>query len=243
MRQLVPGVINLPVPMSRETTMGGSKGRFRSTNWTLVLRARDEKELGALVELYWKPCYFYIRRKGHDVEDAKDLTQGFFTDFLERDALARVTRSKGRFRSFLLACLEHYLSNEYDRRKAKKRAAKLLSLDFDGAENLYAQSDAMDPERAYRRQWAVGVIDRALRTLKEEMGPRFDALREYITAGQPGSVREVAEKLSLTESNVKVIVHRARRRYRDLLRAEVGRTVETPGEAADELRELFAALS
>jgi RNA polymerase sigma-70 factor (ECF subfamily) len=229
--------------MSRETTMGGSKGRFGSTRWTLVLRARDHKELDALIELYWKPCYFFVRRKGHDVEDAKDLTQGFFADFLEREALAHVTRSKGRFRSFLLACLEHYLSNEYDRRKAKKRAARLLSLDFEGAENLLAESDVADPERAYRRQWAVGVIDRALRALKEEMGPRFDALREYITAGQPGSVREVAGKLGLSESNVKVIVHRARRRYRELLKAEIARTVETPGEIADELRELFAALS
>ncbi len=229
--------------MARETTMGGSKRGFSQTAWTVILQARDRKELGALVDRYWKPCYFYVRRKGHDVEDAKDLTQGFFGDFIERDALARVTRSKGKFRSFLLACLEHYLSNEYDRRKALKRGGKNLSLDFDGAEDMFSRSGEDTPERAYRRQWAVGLIERALAALKEEMGPRFDALREYITAGQPGSLKELAERLRLTESNVKVIIHRSRKRYRDLLKEEVARTVESRGEIDDELQELFAALS
>src|SRR5215831_2251576 len=166
--------------MARETTMGGSGRGFGQTAWTVILKARDRKELGALVERYWKPCYFYIRRKGHDVEDAKDLTQAFFADFLERDALARVTKSKGRFRSFLLACMDHFLSNEYDRRKALKRGTRPLSLDFEGAEGLFAQSREETPERAYLRQWAIGHIERALGALKEEMGPRFDALREYI---------------------------------------------------------------
>jgi RNA polymerase sigma-70 factor (ECF subfamily) len=228
--------------MARETTMGGSRRGFEQTAWTVVLLARDKKQLGALVERYWKPCYFYIRRKGHDVEDAKDLTQAFFADFLERDALARVTKSKGRFRSFLLACMDHFLSNEYDRRKALKRGTRPLSLDFEGAEGLFAQSREETPERAYLRQWAIGHIERALAALKEEMGPRFDALREYITAGQPGALKDVAEKLGITEGNVKVIIHRARRRYRDLLKAEVARTVQSRGEIDDELKELFAAL-
>ena len=229
--------------MPRETSIGGSKGAFQATSWTLVIQARDEKQLGILIEAYWKPCYFYIRRRGHPVEDSKDLTQGFFTDFLERDALAAVTRSKGRFRSFLLACLDHYLANEYDRRKAKKRAGKALSLDFEGAESQLAQAREESPERAYRRQWAMSIMERALDVLKKEMGPRFDALREFITAGQPGTVREVAERLGLTESNVKVIIHRSRRRYRDLLRAEVTRTLDNPKEADEELKELFEALS
>jgi RNA polymerase sigma factor (sigma-70 family) len=229
--------------MGRETTMGGDGRGFGQTAWTIILKARDRKELGALVELYWKPCYFYVRRKGHDVEDAKDLTQGFFSDFIERDALARVTKSKGKFRSFLLACLEHYLSNEYDRRKALKRGGKLLSLDFDGAEEMLRKSDVVTPEDSYRRQWAVGLVERALAALKAEMGPRFDALREYITAGQPGTLKEVAQKLDLTEANVKVIIHRSRRRYRDLLKEVVARTVERKDEVDDELKELFAALS
>ncbi len=228
--------------MARETTMGGNKRGFEQTAWTVILKARDQKELGALVERYWKPCYFYVRRKGHDVEDAKDMTQAFFTDFIQRDALARVTKSKGRFRSFLLACLDHFLSNEYDRRKALKRAGKPLSLDFEGAEGLFSQSREETPEQAYRRQWAVEHIERALAALKAEMGARFDALREYITAGQPGTLKAVAAKLGITEGNVKVIIHRARRRYRDLLKAEIARTVETQGEIDDELKDLFSAL-
>src|SRR3954469_7202562 len=229
--------------MGRETTMGGQGGAFGQTAWTVILQARDRKELGALVERYWKPWYYYIRRKGHDVEDAKDLTQGFFGDFIERDALARVTKTKGKFRSFLLACLEHYLSNEYDRRKALKRGVKPLSLDFEGAEEMLTRAGEASPEQLYRREWAVGLINRSLDALKVEMGPRFDALKEYITAGQPGTLREVADKMKLSEANVKVIIHRSRRRYRDLLKEEVARTVERKGEVDEELQELFAALA
>ncbi len=231
--------------MPRETTMGGSRRGFENTRWTVILKARDQKELGAFLERYWKPCYFYIRRKGQDVEDAKDLTQAFFLDFIERDALARVTKSKGKFRSYLLACLDHYLSNEYDRRKALKRGGDRppLSLDFEGAETLLVRSPGETPEQAFRRQWAVDLIDRALRALKEEMGPRFDALREYIIAGQPGTLKEVAAKIGVSEGNVKVIIHRARRRYRELLKAEVARTVERAGEVEEELLDLFAALT
>ncbi|HEX7900175.1 MAG TPA: sigma-70 family RNA polymerase sigma factor [Planctomycetota bacterium] len=230
--------------MGRETTMGGTRGAFGNTRWTVILRARDEKQLGEFLQNYWKPIYFYIRRKGQDVEDAKDLTQSFFLDFMERDALARVTRSKGRFRSYLLACLDHYLSNEYDRRKAQKRGAgRVFPIDFETAENIFARTDVDSPEKAFRRQWAIDHIERAMKALKAEMGERFDALREYITAGQPGTLKEVAEKLGLSESNVKVIIHRARKRYRELLKEEVARTVERPGEVEEELLELFSALA
>lgn len=229
--------------MSRETSMGGSRRAFEPTAWTLVLKAREGRELSALFERYWKPCYFYVRRRGHDVEDAKDLTQAFFADLLEREALAAVTRSRGRFRNYLRACLDHFLSNERDRRRARKRGAKVLSLDVEGAETQLAASKAESPERAFRRQWALGVLERALAELKKEMGPRFDALREYITAGQPGSLREVAARLGLAEGNVKVILHRARRRYRDRLREEVARTVDDPRDVDGELGELFSALS
>ncbi len=229
--------------MPRETSIGGSRRLIEPTVWTIILKARDEKQMGALIERYWKPCYFFIRRRGHDQEDAKDLAQGFFTDIIERDALASVTKSKGRFRNFLLACLDHYLANEYDRRNAKKRSAKLVSLDFDGAEIQLAETRVDTPERAYRRQWAVAIIERAMGALKKEMGPRFQALRGFIIAGQPGTIKEVAEKLGLTESNVKVIIHRARKRYKELLRHEVSRTVEDSREVDEELAEIFNALS
>jgi RNA polymerase sigma-70 factor (ECF subfamily) len=232
-------------PSKGETSLGGERRDFGQTSWTLVLKARDQKQLGALVDRYWKPCYFFIRRKSHGVEEAKDLAQGFFMDFIEREALAAVTRTKGKFRTFLLACLEHYLSNEYDRRKALKRGGnrKIGSLDFEGAEEVLARESDLSPERIYRRQWAVGLLERATRSLKEEMGERFDALKEYITAGQPPSVKEVAQSLDLSESNVKVIVHRARKRYKELLREEVARTVESKSAVDEELAELLAALS
>ncbi|HYF00795.1 MAG TPA: sigma-70 family RNA polymerase sigma factor [Planctomycetota bacterium] len=230
--------------MGRETSIGGSRGAFGNTRWTVILRARDEKRLEEFLQNYWKPCYFYIRRKGQDVEDAKDLTQGFFLDFLQRDALARVTRTKGRFRSYLLACLDHYLANEYDKRKAQKRGAgRVFALDFETVETIFAKSDVDSPEKSFRRQWAIDHIERALQALKKEMGGRFDALREYITAGQPGTLKEVAEKLDLSEANVKVIIHRARKRYRELLKEEVARTVERPGDVEEELLELFSALA
>jgi RNA polymerase sigma-70 factor (ECF subfamily) len=108
---------------------------------------------------------------------------------------------------------------------------------------MLCKSDVVTPEDSYRRAWAVGLVERALAALKAEMGARFDALREYIVAGQPGTLKEVAAKLDLTESNVKVIIHRSRRRYRDLLKEEVARTVERKDEVDDELKELFAALS
>jgi RNA polymerase sigma factor (sigma-70 family) len=227
---------------SGETSIGGTRRAFEPTKWTVVLKARDRKETGALVERYWKPCYFYIRRKGHGVEDAKDLTQGFFLDFIERDALAGVTRAKGRFRSFLLACLDHYLSNEYDRRRAKKRSAKLVPLDFDVAETQFRQCPHDSPERAFHRQWAHSVMDKGIARLHEEMGSRFDLLREYLITGE-ARLKDVAKKLDLSESNAKVILHRARKRYRELLRDEIARTVERPGEVDDEMKELFALLS
>ena len=228
--------------VSRETSIGGSRRTFAPTVWTLVLRARDRGEFGALVERYWKPCYFYIRRRGHDVEDAKDLTQAFFADLFEREALAAVSRSKGRFRNFLLACLGHFLSDEYDRRRALKRGGKLLSVDFAGAERELAHTAAEAPEKVYRRQWAVGIVNRALGVLKDEMGPRFEALREYLSGGAARGLREVAERLGVSEGNLKVILHRARRRYRELLRDEVARTVQDPREVDEELAVLFAAL-
>jgi RNA polymerase sigma-70 factor (ECF subfamily) len=228
--------------VARETSIGGSRRQFEPTAWTLVLKARDHREWGALVELNWKPCYFYVRRKGFDIEDAKDLTQSFFADLMERGALASVTPSKGRFRSFLRACLDHFLANELDRRQARKRGAKGMRLDFKTAEGLLAESRVETAERSYERQWAVDLIERALRALKAELGPRFETLREYIAAGQPGRLGEVAARLGVTEGNVKVILHRARRRYGELLRAEVARTVEDPREIDDELKSIFAAL-
>lgn len=165
--------------MPYETATGGNRPGFEPTEWTLILKAKNTHGLGTLIDRYWKPCYFYIRHRGYDVEDAKDLTQSFFTDLLERKALADVDASKGRFRSFLLACLNHFLANESDRRKARKRFGKRVSFDFESAEQLLAKTQAETPKKIYRRQWATEVVEQALQTLKKEMGPRFEALRMF----------------------------------------------------------------
>ncbi len=226
----------------KETSLGGSRRTFEPTAWTVVLRARDRKEAGALIKRYWKPCYFFLRRRGIGVEDAKDLTQGFFAEFLERNALARVAPAKGKFRSFLLACLEHFLSNEYHRRRAKKRSAKLVPLDLAGAEEIYAQSREADPEAEFRRQWAFAVVDRAAEALRASMGERFELVRGFLLGGGEARLRDLAIEHGVSESNAKVILHRARKRFRDLLRQEVAETLEDPREAEDELRELLRAL-
>ena len=152
-----------------ETSLGGPRGHLPPTSWTLVLQAgqeRSSRALGDLIEAYWRPAYLFVRRWGRDVEDAKDLTQGFFADLLARDSLAAVSPEKGRFRSFLLQALRHYLINESERQRAKKRGdgRKVLSLDVDGAESHLAREPAApdDIDSYFRRQWALTVLERAL---------------------------------------------------------------------------------
>ena len=229
--------------MTSETSLGGDRQQFEPTAWTVILKARDESELGELIHRYWKPCYFFVRRKGYSVEDAKDLTQGFYVDIMERNALAAVTPSKGRFRTFLLACLEHFLSHHRDRINTLKRGGAVAVMNFEAAESFLGAANTETPERAYLRQWGLEILDRALTALEGEMGDRFQALREYILAGRPGRLREVAERLQMTEGNVKVTIHRARQRYLELIRLDVGRTLDSPEEVEDELRELLGAVS
>lgn len=229
--------------MSRETALGGDRRSFEPTVWTVVLKARDRKEAGALIERYWKPCYFYIRRRGYAVEDAKDLTQSFFSALLEQDALARVTKSKGPFRNFLLACLNHFLSDERGRQKAQKRGGGVPRVDFESAEKQLGLADPDTPETLFRRQWALETVGRALDRLRHEMGDRFRAFGDYITGGRPEDLKSLAARIGLSESNVKVILHRARRRLREIIETEVARTVEDPADVEGELAELMKAVS
>lgn len=241
-----------------ETTLGGDRGpQFHSTLWTVVLAAKDpeaadrREALSRLIEIYWKPVYFFLRRKGLSVEAAKDLAQSFFTAFLEKDFLRSVEPSKGKFRSFLLACLEHHLSDARDRARAQKRGGgrAAVSLDYLAAEaELPADPAAEAPERVFERSWATTLLDRALLALKEEFTaegkkPLFNALRAYVAAPSEGaSYAEAAATLGMTEEAVRVAVHRARKRFRELLRAEVRRTVQTESEVDSEIRDLLRVL-
>jgi RNA polymerase sigma-70 factor (ECF subfamily) len=206
--------------------------------------------LAKLCSAYWYPIYAFIRRQGRNAHDAQDLTQDFFAELIERDSLAGVVKERGRFRSWLLAVLKHFLSNEWHRSQRQKRGGgtTVVSLD-DEAERRYLTEPA-DPrtaERLFDRAWALTLVDRVLSQLESEWcetGKReqFQILKGTLT-GDRASYPDLAARLTMSEGAARVTVHRLRNRYRDLLRLEIAQTVAFPGDADDELRQLFAALS
>ena len=231
---------------------------FATTHWSMVLAARDralpqaEAALEDLCRTYWYPLYAFVRRRGHDADEAQDLTQGFFLRLLEKDYLKVVDRAKGRFRSFLLAAFEHYLLNEYDRRNARKRGGhcKILSLDWVAAEARYAAepAHAETPEKLFERRWALTLLDGVLHCLGEEYGragkePLFARLKPHLL-DEPDAVAyaQIAAELELTEAAVKMAVHRLRKRFRQHLYDEISRTLELGEEIESEIRFLFEAL-
>jgi RNA polymerase sigma factor (sigma-70 family) len=232
--------------------------QFATTHWSLVLAARDQtapqaqEALAALCGAYWYPLYAFIRRQGYTADHAQDLTQEFFARLLEKDFLQVVDRDKGKFRSFLLAACKHFLANERDRASAQKRGGGRVHwpIDLDAAEGRYSlePAHALTPERLFDRRWALTLLDQVLSQLQEELvraqkGPLFEHLKGFLT-GEQGtlSYSQVAQELSLTEGAVRVAVHRLRRRYRELLCAEIARTVHDPSQIEDEIRDLFTAL-
>ncbi len=232
-----------------------SLSRFATTHWSIVLAARDpvqpdsREALSELCLTYWYPLYAFVRRRGHDSEEAQDLTQSFFLRLLEKDYLRVVDRAKGRFRSFLLAAFEHFLHNEYDRARARKRGGgqQPLSLDFSGAEGRYAIEPAHTetPDKLFERRWALTLLDCVLARLEQEWtdagkGKVFERLRPCLL-DEPESLpyTALAEELHISPAAVKMAVHRLRKRYRALLREEIARTVEEPEQVDDEITGLF----
>jgi RNA polymerase sigma-70 factor (ECF subfamily) len=194
-----------------------------------------------------------VRRSGNDVHRAEDLTQGFFAFVLERRAFERAEPCRGRFRSFLLASLNHYLLNEHDRAQTLKRGGgrAIVSFDEHSAEQMYRRESVDDetPGKLFERQWAVTLVSRVLDRLREEFDKRgntalFAGLQPFLT-GEPdaGAQERLAGQLGMETGAVKVALHRARRRFGELLRREVAHTVNRPEDIADELRHLLAALS
>lgn len=232
-----------------------ARARFQTTHWSVVLAAGDRAEpgyraaIGSLCETYWYPLYAYVRRRGHDPEAAEDLVQGFFSSLLERGALRVADPERGRFRSFLLTSMKHYMANERQRGRALKRGGGLesVSLDFIAAEARYRRepTDERTPERFFERRWALALLEATMRRLREEAdragtAGRFETLSRYLTGEEPGKpYGEVASNLGISEAAVKVAVHRLRRRYGQLLREEVSRTVDDPARVDEEIRRLF----
>ncbi|UCG49619.1 MAG: sigma-70 family RNA polymerase sigma factor [Phycisphaerales bacterium] len=238
---------------------GPGAGRFATTHWSVVLAAgrssspNHEPALSTLCQMYWFPLYAYLRRHGHDAHEAADCTQAFFAQMLDKDYLKKVKPKGGKFRSFLLTALKHFIANERARAAAKKRGGgrPVLSLDFDSAESQYAlePADDLTAEKLFEKSWALTVLERTMDRLRVELAEKgklklFDHLRTYLAA-EPSSVpyREVAARLGMTEGAARVAVHRLRKRCRELLRDEIAQTVADETQIDDEIRGLFAALS
>jgi RNA polymerase sigma-70 factor (ECF subfamily) len=228
-----------------------------TTQWSQVLAARDGSDtqaraaLESLCQTYWQPLYAYIRAQGNGPEEARDLTQGFFTEFLAKDFLASVDPEKGRFRAFLLASLRHYLSHERDRERALKRGGgtTTLSLDVEAGEAGYGLEpvEALTPVDLYERRWALTVLDRAAARLHQESSDlgqqQLAHLKQYLTSAEPRvPYRETASALGLSESAVRSAVHRLRKRLGQCLRAEVAETVSDRSEVDSEVRHLLAVV-
>jgi RNA polymerase sigma-70 factor (ECF subfamily) len=243
-----------------KTTPGPSDAiGFAATRWTMVFAAADgnaspraAEAMAELCRAYWYPLYAFVRRRGHDTHEAEDLTQEFFLRLLAKNYLADVERGKGKFRAFLLAALKHFLANEWDRSQTQKRGGGQVfcALDAACAENRYQREPSHDltPEKLFERHWALTVLEQVLVRLQAEFVTEgrqtlFDMLKQSLTGGQPSPrYAEVAAALGMSEGAVKVAAHRLRRRYRQLLRAEIAQTVAGPEEIDDEIRYLLACL-
>jgi len=236
----------------------GDPRLLATTHWSLVVAAgrRDLPQsaaaLEALCQAYWQPLYAYVRRRVSDVHEAQDLTQEFFARLIEKEFLAQASAERGRFRSFLLTALQHFLSNEWDKARTQKRGGnrRIFSLDLAAGESRYALEPATTstPERAFDRQWAMTVIDDVMGRLREELAQsgkagHFELLHEFL-AGRPapGAYDQAAIALGISVGAAQVAAHRMRLRYRELLRAEIATTVADPADVDDEIRQLIAAL-
>jgi RNA polymerase sigma factor (sigma-70 family) len=243
---------------SREPTRPSGSAAFTTTHWSLVLQAADSQSpllneaLERLCRAYWPPIHTYLRRNGHSPEDARDLTQSFFAYLLERRALRIADPERGRFRSFLLGSLRHFLAHERERAQALKRGGNvpLFSLEELGPEEATALdvADGLSPEAAFDRRWALEQIERALQHLREGYategrGPLFDLLKNYVWGEHNNlTLAQIAARLELTEEAVKKAVQRLRARLQSALRQEIGQTLSSPDQIDEELRHLRQAL-
>jgi RNA polymerase sigma-70 factor (ECF subfamily) len=229
-----------------------------TTNWSLVLRAGADdsatarEALAGLCEAYWYPVYAMVRRYGHDPTDAEDLTQAYFTRFLEKGWVKELRPEHGRFRAFLLVSVRNFLNNETDRDRALKRGGgqRLQELDGVTAERRYALEpvDAVTPETLFERAWAGRALARVLERLQERetaagRGERFEQLKGHLTGDEPAQTyRELAERWGLTDGAVRTALCRLREAYGELLREEIAATVADPAEVGEELRHLLTVI-
>jgi DNA-directed RNA polymerase specialized sigma24 family protein len=241
------------------TSLDATQAGFDKTHWSIVLpaagqdSAEAQQALESLCKTYWPPLYAFLRKQGRSPEDSKDLTQGFFVHLLARNRLQQVAPAKGKFRSFLLACLNNYVHNERDKERADKRGGgqALVAIDTSETETRFGvePADNEDPAKAFERNWASTLIRHVLEGLKLQYSANgksalFDALHPFLTGdAERGGYAHPAARLRMSEGAVRVAATRLRNDFRELLRTEVARTVDSPAEIDEEIRHLFRALS
>lgn len=237
----------------------GGKAHFLTTHWSVVIRAgqdpseASQQALADLCRTYWYPLYAFVRRQGHGPQEAEDLTQEFFARLLEKNYVAGADQQKGRFRTFLIVALKHFLANEWDRQHAQKRGGfqTVVSIDHDLAESRYGAELAHheQPDVIFERQWAVTLLEEVMTRLQAEYTATdrtclFDHLRPCLTKDESAlPYTEIGQRIGLTEAAVKMAVQRLRNRYRELLRDEIGRTVTSPDEVEEEIEHLFSVFA
>ncbi len=244
--------------MSSESPASKPAGcAFVTTRWSVVLKAGESdspkarEALASLCQVYWRPLYAYVRRRGYQPADAEDLTQEFFARLLDRNDLTAVSPERGRFRSYLLAAMNHFLSDEWDKARARKRGGgRVIRLETSVAESAYADShaDGLTGETLFDRRWAITVLEEVYQRLRREYeregkGALFETLRFSLMGERDAApYADLAAELRMSEGALKVAVHRLRRRYRMRLRELIAETVSSSGEVEDELRYLLRAL-
>lgn len=231
---------------------------FQTTSWSLIVRATEgstaeaQTALAFLCETYWPPVYAFIRSRGLSPADAEDLTQSYFARFFEKQYLHDFRPEVGRFRTFLRASISHFLANEWDRERALKRGGgeRRISLDAASAEERLRLEpiDRLTPEAIFERTWAAALIARCLDLLREEQlaagaEARFLRLKAFLASdGGSADYAALARELGLSDSTLRVAVHRLRRRFAAVLREEVGRTLADPAQVDAEIRFVLDAL-
>lgn len=248
-----------PFSPSSSTPADERSPAFVTTHWSVVRAAGRSDSTRALYSLeqlcraYWYPLYVYLRRRGYGPEDAEDLTQEFFARLLHSKFLASANRERGRFRSFLLAALNHFVADEWDRQRAHKRGGgqRPIPLEAEAAETRYRlePADTLTPEKVYEQRWARTVLANVIDQLRREYdregkGALFAELKSCLTKARAAvPYGKLAGRLHVSEGALRVAVHRLRQRYRELLRANIAHTVADPAETEEELRYLLRVLA
>ena len=251
-------MVGMAKARNSEHSAGGHAAQFMTTRWSMVLVAGrrsspdSRQALESLCTAYWYPLYAYIRRRVVDGNEAQDLTQAFFAELLAKNYVGAANAERGRFRAFLLTALKNFLSKEWEKAKAQKRGGNktLIPLDFERGNSQYLMelSSGLTAEQIYDREWAIALLGRTLQRLEAEFcdagkNKQFEELKGFLIGHtQTATYSEAAVTLGMTEAAVKMASHRMRRRYRDLLCAEILETVSSPDEVEDEIGKLFASL-